>query len=678
VDDDATSVTLDDSGNIIVGATISDLTGPGDARACVIKMDGDGNPAWERCWGAPGVDNLALPATFRGLTTDASGNVYMAGGIIEASTFLFNPLLLKLTPSGDLAWARTEARQGKLGSVALDGSGRLLVSGMRDAVPFQQYFVAQVDGDGNSAGSKVWSVENGDRAENPDIGMLRASNGKLFITGTAPNATGSWADDTFDLTTPASLFAAQSVQATTIALGEAGSTHDAVAQTGGVETGGGAMDALLLELSTPALSGPGDSCTGGSTCQSGFCSDGVCCKTDCGNDASDCQACGADGVCQLRTNLTCGVAPSTTSCLAQPICGATAICPAPAAIPECSSVTMPSCPAAGCSVQTGDSPTRLIERTSVTFHQHTDPGEMSTQKCGDVPSDDNNGYPIVKSATDDTELACTDITVSAAVNYSSAIQSVVCLFYGAPFMDDGQGGRRDQNTIRLKHYEGGIWKDITATSPRLYYQAPDATHVEQLGEICGNTNTLSPFAIFTPKDGKPPVFGGVPTAPVVAYATSTSGAKVKYKVPAAVDAGDGPTAVSCLPASGSPFPVGQTTVNCTSSDQWGNVGKAAFKVWVQVQAPAGGSLFGPPIDSDGSSVFKRNSTVPVKFRLTGASADIKNLKARLYVAGTAYEFRYDCGQYIYNLSTKPLSVGALILKADLGDGVDHSVKITLR
>ena len=73
-------------------------------------------------------------------------------------------------------------------------------------------------------------------------------------------------------------------------------------------------------------------------------------------------------------------------------------------------------------------------------------------------------------------------------------------------------------------------------------------------------------------------------------------------------------------------------------------------------------------------MFKSRSTIPVKIRLSGASAAVTNLDARLYwtkvsngVAGSAAEgvstsaagegnqFRYSDGQYIFNLGTKPMS-----------------------
>jgi len=170
---------------------------------------------------------------------------------------------------------------------------------------------------------------------------------------------------------------------------------------------------------------------------------------------------------------------------------------------------------------------------------------------------------------------------------------------------------------------------------------------------------------------------------------------VNYTAPTAMDIVDGTVAASCDKASGSTFALGSTTVTCTAKDAAGNTGTETFTVTVT----AAWSNVLQPINVDGSSIFKLGSTVPVKFQLTGASAGINNLVARLYLqrigpgaTGTVLEaistsnattgnlFRYDAtsGQYIFNLNTKTLSAGTYKLRIDLGDGVLRTVNITLK
>ena len=69
-------------------------------------------------------------------------------------------------------------------------------------------------------------------------------------------------------------------------------------------------------------------------------------------------------------------------------------------------------------------------------------------------------------------------------------------------------------------------------------------------------------------------------APTAVEATGPGGAIVDYENPTATDdSGDAPTVV-CLPASGSTFVLGNTTVNCTATDAAGNVGRTSFTVTV--------------------------------------------------------------------------------------------------
>jgi hypothetical protein len=202
----------------------------------------------------------------------------------------------------------------------------------------------------------------------------------------------------------------------------------------------------------------------------------------------------------------------------------------------------------------------------------------------------------------------------------------------------------------------------------------------------------------TVRDTSGPIPGPVPS-PIIAYATSTAGAKVSYAQPTATDAVDGPRPMTCTPASGATFAPWKTTVTCSASDTRGNTSTATFSVWVQFKAPGDGTFFLQPVNPDGSSIFKQGSTIPVKFKLLGVSAGITNLAAHVLIAkvsssvtGTFVEavstangdsgstFRYDPSfdQYVFNLSTKSMTIGTWSLRADLGDGVDHSVTFSLK
>ncbi|MBI5561926.1 MAG: chitobiase/beta-hexosaminidase C-terminal domain-containing protein [Deltaproteobacteria bacterium] len=78
-------------------------------------------------------------------------------------------------------------------------------------------------------------------------------------------------------------------------------------------------------------------------------------------------------------------------------------------------------------------------------------------------------------------------------------------------------------------------------------------------------------------DATPPIISGATN--LSASATGASGAVVTYSV-TANDAVSGPVAVTCVPASGSTFPVGTTTVNCSATDGANNTATASFTVTV--------------------------------------------------------------------------------------------------
>ncbi len=84
-----------------------------------------------------------------------------------------------------------------------------------------------------------------------------------------------------------------------------------------------------------------------------------------------------------------------------------------------------------------------------------------------------------------------------------------------------------------------------------------------------------------------------PTANIAVGANSGTGVTVTYPFPAAMDQVDLATPVTCLPASGTVFPVGTTQVSCTTSDKSSNQAQQTFTVTV-TPPPAKVSCMGTP------------------------------------------------------------------------------------
>jgi hypothetical protein len=95
----------------------------------------------------------------------------------------------------------------------------------------------------------------------------------------------------------------------------------------------------------------------------------------------------------------------------------------------------------------------------------------------------------------------------------------------------------------------------------------------------GNGSTNACTFTVTVNDAEKPVLGACP-ANVGLFTTNSSGANVTYTTPGATDNCDPNPSVVCLPASGSLFAVGTTTVTCTATDASGNHSACQFTITV--------------------------------------------------------------------------------------------------
>ncbi len=98
------------------------------------------------------------------------------------------------------------------------------------------------------------------------------------------------------------------------------------------------------------------------------------------------------------------------------------------------------------------------------------------------------------------------------------------------------------------------------------------------GDDSGNV-AMDTFDI-TVVDTTPPVLSGMPGDDTI-EATSSSGAVYVYSDPTATDIADPSPSVGCVPASGSTFPLGITTVTCTATDASANSDSDTFDVTVE-------------------------------------------------------------------------------------------------
>jgi hypothetical protein len=131
------------------------------------------------------------------------------------------------------------------------------------------------------------------------------------------------------------------------------------------------------------------------------------------------------------------------------------------------------------------------------------------------------------------------------------------------------------------------------------------------------------------QDTTPPTIGA--NDDVTAEATSAAGANVSYTSPATHDLVDGDGTAACLPASGSPFALGDTTVTCNATDAHNNHAAPTTFV-VHVVAAASPSQLTP-------------SSATCKQFQAGTAADLSQLlytvnRYRLISAVTPNTFAY--------------------------------------
>src|SRR5262249_26932247 len=92
-------------------------------------------------------------------------------------------------------------------------------------------------------------------------------------------------------------------------------------------------------------------------------------------------------------------------------------------------------------------------------------------------------------------------------------------------------------------------------------------------------NSASTTFTVTVGDSVAPLISGTPLNQTV-NATSAAGAIVSFVLPVAADAVDGAVPVTCVPAPGSTFGLGTTTVNCSATDAAHNTASTTFSVTV--------------------------------------------------------------------------------------------------
>lgn len=209
----------------------------------------------------------------------------------------------------------------------------------------------------------------------------------------------------------------------------------------------------------------------------------------------------------------------------------------------------------------------------------------------------------------------------------------------------------------------------------------------------GNKATATTFSVIV-KDTTPPVIAT--HADETAFAAGLSGAIVNYAPPATSDIVDGAGMASCLPASGSTFGLGTTTVTCNATDKAGNKTTPPTSFKIAVIYKFNGLL--SPYNPD--KAYKIKSAIPIKWQYTSATGAVlpsatANPSVVIYqvtsgvdatdaiilddAGASGYQYDSTTNTWQYNWKTTGLSAGTynIYIQSSLTGQKDGPFKIQL-
>jgi len=181
-----------------------------------------------------------------------------------------------------------------------------------------------------------------------------------------------------------------------------------------------------------------------------------------------------------------------------------------------------------------------------------------------------NGTFVNTDSWDFTWNVSTDNEVGAITYEYQASQDPTVDGFGVLTNSVWSSGTLATNLINSTGASQGVW----------YWQVRSK-------DLAGNYSAWSPVASVT-KDTIAPVISADGSFLTVGPVTAT-GAIITYTtVPTATDVGTPSPLVTCLPASGTNFPLNSTaTITCNSTDNAGNTGVQLFNIFIQdVEDPA--------------------------------------------------------------------------------------------
>ncbi len=175
----ATGLAVGSTGDVFVSG-IADVHNNYLNKILLLRFSADGSLVWEKTW-------EYLSDIANGITTDASGDVYLAGASLRYYGYNTHGLLVKFNSTGDLQWGRVwgggfgfNAANNTGNAVTVDSDGSIVVTGRAQAsnatrtvgVSFMKFNPA-----GNLINQRVWPKNGYGNALTTD------SSGGTYIAG---------------------------------------------------------------------------------------------------------------------------------------------------------------------------------------------------------------------------------------------------------------------------------------------------------------------------------------------------------------------------------------------------------------------------------------------------------------------------------------------------------------
>lgn len=226
-------------------------------------------------------------------------------------------------------------------------------------------------------------------------------------------------------------------------------------------------------------------------------------------------------------------------------------------------------------------------------------------------------------------------TISAQISVTNNPPTITCTPAGTTIEAVGPGGAPwgisadvddpDGGNVSVRFFVDGVQRQLNGTNavPSTVSYASGATmfalgsHTYEVRVSDGVSAAVSCSGSFSVVDTTAPSIQ-LP-ADMTVDADSPAGTVVNYPAAIATDIADLSPSVSCVPASGSLFPVGTTTVTCTASDDSGNDNSGSFTVTVRdISAP----VVTPVVTGTAGNSPWYKSDVTVSFTVTDLESSI--------------------------------------------------------